>query len=277
MNNKSPIIKADELNKILDKKDVKIFDVRGIWGANPSSLYEEYKQEHIKNAYFLDWTKEFLEQNKDINLAQVSSLEEAKQSFKKLGINNEDTVILYDEYHNMFAGRIWWAMRYFGFKNVYILDGGFRYWKAQNLPISKDIKKPIEGSYKPTIKKDLRIAMKNFIDQKDSSYVLDARGEANYKGKVEDKRSGHIPKAINIPFGTMLDSNTGLFLEKEQLKEIFDKTIKEDKNIIVSCGSGYASTVVMLALEYLEIESTLFDESFAIWREDLDREVIQNL
>jgi len=275
MNQKSPIIKAEKLNEILDKEDVKIFDVRGIWGANPSSLYEEYKQSHIKNAYFLDWRKEFIEQNKDVNLAQVSSLANGKQSFKNLGINKNDTVILYDEYHNMFAGRIWWAMRYFGFKNVYVLDGGFRYWKAQNLPVSKELPKSMEGSYTPTIEKNLRISMESFIDKKDTSYVLDARGEANYKGKVEDKRSGHIPKAINIPFGSMLDSNTGLFLEKEQLKEIFDKNIKEDKDIIVSCGSGYASTVVMLVLEHLGIESTLFDESFAIWKEDLNKEIEQ--
>ncbi|WP_072681581.1 sulfurtransferase [Arcobacter sp. LA11] len=275
---KSPIFKAEELNKLLDKEEVKVFDVRGIWGSNPSSLYEEYEKEHIKGAAFLDWRKEFLEQNKDPNIAQICSKDEAKESFKNLGINKEDTVILYDDYFNMFAGRVWWAMKYWGFENVYVLDGGLKYWKEQNLPISKEIPATSIGSFEPSCKEELRISLENVIKEKDSSCLFDARGVANYNGKEEDSRSGHIPGAINTAFNTVLDKETGLFLEKEELNSLFETiTPKEYKNkIIVSCGSGYASTVVMLALESLDIKSTLFDESFAIWKEDINREVEQS-
>lgn len=108
----SPLISAKELNAILGKSNIKVFDVRGAWGTDPRSLYNDYLWGHIPTAIFLDWRKEFIEQDVVPSLAQISSFEQAKQSFKNLGIHKEDTVILYDDHYHMFAGRIWWAMRY---------------------------------------------------------------------------------------------------------------------------------------------------------------------
>ena len=73
MKNKSisPLISAEELQHILGKENLKVFDVRGIWGTQPHSQYEEYKKGHIPTAVFLDWTKEFLEQNIDVNLEKL--------------------------------------------------------------------------------------------------------------------------------------------------------------------------------------------------------------
>ncbi|MEP2781124.1 MAG: hypothetical protein ABJP33_01645 [Pseudoruegeria sp.] len=48
----------------------------------------------------------------------------AEKAFKALGINEGDLVVLYDNYHHMHAGRIWWAMRYWEFANVRVLNGG---------------------------------------------------------------------------------------------------------------------------------------------------------
>ena len=275
---KSPLISAEDLNEILGKKNIKVFDVRGIWGTNPDSLYEEYKQGHIPTAVFLDWRKEFLEQDLDPNLAQVSSYEEAKESFKNLGINKEDIVILYDDYHKMFAGRIWWVMRYWGFNNVFVLNGGFKYWKLKNLAICEEIPELSIGSFEPVCQKNLRISLEDFLIEKDHSCVLDGRGVKGYKGDPEDPRSGHIPGAISTAYNITLDEQTGLFLEDKDLIELFDNKIPNmnDEKIIVSCGSGYSSTVVMLALAHLGLESRLFDESFAVWKLDPKRPIEQS-
>ncbi|WP_108803749.1 sulfurtransferase [Aquimarina sp. Aq107] len=275
----SPLISAKELNNILRKSNIKIFDVRGTWGVDPKSLYDEYKIGHIPTASFLDWRKEFIEVNVTPNLAQISSYPEAKQSFIDLGIHKDDTVILYDDYNHMFAGRIWWAMRYWGFDNVRVLNGGFKNWKSENLPVSQEILNVSKGTFEPIARENLRKSLENFIIEKENSCVLDGRGIAGYRGKPEDPRTGHIPGAISAAYTSFIDKETGLFIKPSEIIALFNTTIPNWKTekIICSCGAGYSGTVAMLALAQIGIESSLFDGSFNIWKQDLNRPISQSI
>lgn len=135
-----------------------------------------------------------------------------RDEFKRLGIDEDDLVILYDDYHHMQAGRIWWAMRYWGFENVKILNGGWKSWKLQGLPQSMDTKVATnEGAFQPKRQTHWRTGMDSFIKSRDTSCVLDARGTANYAGSPDDPKTGHIPGTINIPYSDLLDSETGCF------------------------------------------------------------------
>lgn len=274
----SPLITAIELNNIIGQPNVKIFDVRGIWGTEPTSLQHEYVDGHIPTATFLDWRKEFIEKDVVPNLAQVSSLKEAKQSFIDLGINKEDIVILYDNYHHMFAGRIWWAMCYWGFGNVHVLNGGFNYWQEQGFPVSKEITKIAKGTFEPKPKYHLRKSLEDFLSEKGNSCVLDGRGKGSYNGNPEDPRTGHIPGAISAAYNSFLDKKTRLFLEPSEMIELFERTIPywRTKKIICSCGAGYSGTIAMLALASLGIESSLFDGSFSVWKLDPTRPIVQS-
>ncbi len=277
---KSSLISAKNLANLIKQgqNEIKIFDVRGTWKSPASSLYDDYLSEHISGAVFLDWTKHFLEQGVAVNLASVADFEEAAKSFAALGIHQDDLVILYDDYHHMFAGRIWWAMRYWGFENVRVLEGGLSYWKSQALPTSTDLPQIAEGSFKPYCHDYLRIGIEAFISHKESAYVIDARGAENYAGNPDDPLSGHIPGTINIPFKTLLDEKTGLFLPLENIQEMFEHLIPQWRTnpIISSCGSGYAGTIPLLALYNLGIEACLFDGSSAVWKQDLSREIEQS-
>ncbi len=274
----SPLISTQQLNEILEKANVKIFDVRGIWGTDPRSLHNDYLWGHIPGAIFLDWTQEFVEQNKPLNLASVSGYEEAKRSFKTLGINKEDTVVLYDDDYHMFAGRIWWAMRYWGFENVYVLNGGYTHWKSQGLTISREIPEFAMGTFEPLQQKHLRVSLEDFLLQKDTTCVFDGRGIAGYNGKPEDPRTGHIPGAISTPYNVIIDTKTGVFRDKQELLTLFDDAAPNwrAETIISSCGAGYSGTVAMLALASLGVQSSLFDGSFSVWKQDPNRPVEQS-
>jgi thiosulfate/3-mercaptopyruvate sulfurtransferase len=272
------LIDAEELNTILGQSNLKIFDVRGIWGADPSPLPDDYKAAHIPGAVFLNWRKEFIEQDVAPNLAQVSSYTDAKVSFERLGINAGDRVVLYDNYHHMFAGRLWWSMRYWGFENVQVLNGGIKYWESQNLPLSAEIPDASPGSFEPMCQDHLRIPMNDFLIEKQNTCLLDGRGRAGYEGKPEDPRTGHIPGAISVAYNTLQDKETGLFLKRDEIVALFNKVIPDwrTERIISSCGAGYSGTVPMLALAQLGIETSLFDESFSVWKLDPDRPVEQS-
>jgi len=273
----TPLISATELSQLIGHSQVKIFDVRGTWKTPVRALYDDYLVGHIPGAVFLDWTQEFLQQEVPLNLAAVSDRDAARQSFKNLGINKEDLVVVYDDYHHMFAGRIWWAMRYWGFDNVKVLNGGWRYWNAQQLPVSDELPVITEGSFQVMHRDDLRLSLDDFIQAREHEYVVDSRGAQNYAGKPDDPRTGHIPGAINVPFSAVLDETTGLFLQPDAIAAVFDAAIPlwRQTHVIASCGSGYAGTVTLLALSELGVSSSLFDGSFAEWKQDPLRAVDQ--
>ena len=53
----------------------------------------------------------------------------------KLGIGNDDTIVVYDGAGLFGAPRVWWTFRVFGARNVFILDGGLPKWKAEGRPL----------------------------------------------------------------------------------------------------------------------------------------------
>ena len=177
----------------------------------------------------------------------------------------------------MLAGRIWWAMRYWGFTNVLVLNGGWQYWLTSNFPVSNLVPAPVKGSFKADRQPGLRLSLDEFLQEKQEACVIDSRGKAGYAGTSEDPRTGHIPGAINIPYSDVLDSESGLFMEPEQTVEVFDRKAPgwRQANIIASCGSGYAATVTMIALCALGARPSLYDGSMAQWKQNPDRDVEQ--
>ncbi|WP_299551809.1 sulfurtransferase [uncultured Tateyamaria sp.] len=177
----------------------------------------------------------------------------------------------------MQAGRIWLAMRHWGFTNVRVLNGGWIYWSAQGLPVSREPTVYALGTFAPTLNAGLKIDLDGFLAKQDAACVIDARGPVNFAGKPEDPRTGHIPGALNVPFSAMLVSETGLFLENDGIKAALTTLAPEwaTKPLIASCGSGYAATVILLALKQIGASGTLFDGSFAVWKQDPTRPVAQ--
>jgi thiosulfate/3-mercaptopyruvate sulfurtransferase len=264
----SPLISASELNTLLGKENIKVFDIRGRWGSPPASGYDDYVKGHIPGAVYMDWTKHFLKQDMPIPLASVASKEQAQKDFDMLGITADDMVILYDDYHHMLAGRLWWAMRYWGLSNVRVLNGGWSYWVSHNLAISKDIPEVTQGNFVATAQDHLRVTTQEVIHRDASIQLIYARGPINFDGDPSDAKTGHIPGAINIPYASLLDEKTKLFKEVDVLKQHISSrmTLSDNNPIISSCGSGYAGTVFLLALKQLGIDASLYDGSFSEWK-----------
>ncbi|WP_415402162.1 sulfurtransferase [Tateyamaria sp. SN3-11] len=255
-----------------------MFDVRGTWSTPARALPEDYARGHIQGAAFLDWTKEFIATDVPPGLAPIVDKDGARRSFARLGINPGDLVVLYDASSHMQAGRIWMAMRHWGFTNVRVLNGGWKFWSCQDLPVSTELTAYDTGSFEPSLQSGLMIDLEAFIDRQSTACVIDARGPANYAGKADDPRTGHIPGALNVPFSAMLDPDTGLFLDEHGIRAALDDLAPDwkSKPLIASCGSGYAATVVLLALELIGENGALFDGSFAVWKQDPARPVEQS-
>ena len=64
---------------------------------------------------------------------------------KKLGLNNDDHVIIYDNSPLLSSARCWFMLRYFGHKKISILEGGIKEWKIIGGEISNKINHKTKG------------------------------------------------------------------------------------------------------------------------------------
>lgn len=276
----SPLISAEQLADELDNSSFKVFDIRGTWGNPPESVKNRYLEGHIPGSLFLDWTKHFIDTSKPIPLAPAPSVNDARNSFAHFGITGDEKVVLYDDYANMFASRLWWVLRYLGHPYVQILDGGWECWTANNFAIdtaeSTPVSIPIEAAFEPIVQAQLHADIKAVDSILGNGILIDGRGEAGFNGTKSDPRSGHIPGAINIPFRSLLASNNQ-FKSPDDLKaEFANHSVTLHDDIITSCGSGYSATVVSVALKVLGKDVPMYDDSFSVWKQDPSRKVEQS-
>lgn len=191
-----------------------------------------------------------------------------------LGIGDGDPVIVYDRHcGGAAAARAWWMFRAFGHENVAMLDGGYGKWTKEKLPTEMAPVRPEPGTFtaeqNPALIRDLAQVRANL--QSKAEQVVDARGPAKFNGTQEDvfpfRRQGHIPGAVNIPWGDLIHPETGAFLEQDALAARFARAgIALDRPIVATCASGILSCVIALGLHLVgHRNAAVYDGSWAEW------------
>ena len=262
------IIKPKNLKKILRSKGVKILDCRWYLEDNKKG-YLEYRNKHIPNAIFFDIDKI---SNKESKLPHMFPKTNIFTEFiNKSGINKSSQIIIYDQIGFFSSSRVWLMFKYFGFKNVKILDGGFQIWLKKKCELESGRKK-IKYSRCYT-----QISMTNLIINRPSlkkeintnkSIIIDARPEVRFKGEVQEPRpnlkKGNIKNSINIFFG-LITNNLGYLKTMNDLIKIF-KRFSKKKNVICYCGSGITACNIIFVLYILNFTKIkLYDGSWAEW------------
>ena len=100
--------------------------------------------------------------------------------------------------------------------------------------------------------------------------LVDARSKGRFDGTAPEPRkylqSGNIPGSVNIPYATLLED--GKFKSEEALNHIFNEQIKDQSELVFSCGSGMTACIVMLASELAFRKSRyLYDGSWTEYAE----------
>ena len=124
------LIKPITLKKIYRSKRVKILDCR--WYLEDEKKgFMQYRNKHIPNAIFFDIDKI---SNKESQLPHMFPKNNIFTQFiNKSGIKKNSEIIIYDQIGFFSSSRVWLLFKYFGFKNVKILDGGFQMWLKKNM------------------------------------------------------------------------------------------------------------------------------------------------
>jgi len=189
-------------------------------------------------------------------------------SMQALGLDSGQPVVVYEQEGVFSAPRAWWMLRVFGVREVYVLDGGLRAWKAADLPVGSGVTHREKGDFQAKFDHD---AVRDFaqlqrlIDAK--AQILDARSAGRFAGTAPEPRpglsSGHMPGATSVPFLDLTAS--GRMKSPEELQKIFaEKYVDLSKPITTTCGSGVTAAVVLLGAELAGAKSvSLYDGSWA--------------
>ena len=233
---------------------VKIIDCSWHMPQTNRSGYDEYKNLHIPNAIFFDLDKN---SKKETDLPHMLvGLEEWEEIVSKMGISNDDQVVIYDNSDVISSCRCWYNFIYYGHnpKLIKILNGGLKKWIGENRKIDNELPKITKSNYKAKEFKNL-VKDKNQINEniiKKEFSLIDARSIERFNGEVKEPRvglrSGNIENSTCIPFNYLINSDK-TFKSVKEIKEIFNKNLRNlsSNNVVFSCGSGVTACVLALA------------------------------
>lgn len=259
----------------LDREDLFIFDCR----FNLENLgygRKMYEEAHIKNAHFINLEGDLsLKPSEHGGRHPLPSVEEFVKKLESYGLSNNSIVVIYDDGDFSSAPRFWWMLKYIGFEEVYVLEGGFYSWSLKGFPMSKIEPKRTLGSIQYDIEKNM-ICDINYVKSKidsEDTLIIDSRDRNRYLGIEEpmDKKPGHIPNAKNYPWKENYANFT--IKPEKKIKERFKK-LAEFKEIIVYCGSGITACANIIILDEIGIKTKLYSGSYSDWVSYEDNPVV---
>tara|TARA_R110002049_G_scaffold33535_13_gene110432 strand:+ start:2159 stop:2980 length:822 start_codon:yes stop_codon:yes gene_type:complete len=265
---KTPIISSQELAELLADSNLIVLDASP--ATNVSGLVSDLEGLQIKGARHFDLKTNFSDTESDYPNT-IPSVQQFQEEARKLGINKNSVIVVYDNLGIYTAPRVWWLFNTFGHKNIAVLDGGLPDWVAQGYTTEEVRKKRVSlGNFAAKLNsaniKDYA-AVKENIDS-GNELVVDARSTGRFNGTTPEPRtglrSGSIPNSVNIPFENVLED--GKYKSQEELTAIFEGIIAEDKPLVFSCGSGLTACIILLASVLVqEQETSVYDGSWTEW------------
>jgi thiosulfate/3-mercaptopyruvate sulfurtransferase len=220
-----------------------------------------YQLGHVPGSVLFDWKQDI---NDPIS-RNVLSKQACEELLQKNGINNDTTLVLYGDFNNWFAAFAFWVFKYYGFKDVRIMNGGRKKWLEEDRAVSKDIPNYSRGSFKASDPdKNIRVFLnevRQALDTRDRIKMVDVRSPKEFTGEIlappeypteHAQRGGHIPGAENIPWAQAVNDKDGTFKSADELKKLYEsKGITQDKEIIAYCRIGERSSHTWFVLKYL--------------------------
>ena len=274
MTPKTWLIETDELERDLEAPDVVVIDATWYLPAEAKNAREDYLAEHIPGAVFFDIDE--IADDKAKTGHMLPPPEKFSSRMRKMGIGDGQRVVVYDRHGAFSAPRVWWTFRVMGAEDVSVLNGGLPKWKAEGRPLMMGEPIPrtprhFTARHNMDLVRDVGDMEKAVADK--TAAIVDARSAERFAGKAPEPRlglrAGHMPGAVNVPFGQVLNGD-GTFKSAPELQEVFAAAgVDPHKPVVTTCGSGITACVLALALsEAGHLRTAVYDGSWAEWGAD---------
>jgi thiosulfate/3-mercaptopyruvate sulfurtransferase len=242
------LVSTDWLEKNLNNPKLKIIEVSVDTGV--------YERGHIQGAVNFKWHTDLVDPVK----RDIASKENFEKLLRQAGINNDSTIIIYGDSNNWFAAWGAWVFDIYGVKDVKLLDGGRKKWEAEKRPLTPLATQVAAGNIKVSDANNaLRARLIDVVavaNKKSDTALVDIRSNDEFTGKIFAPagvqelaiRAGHIPGAVNVPWGQAV-AEDGTFKSAEELRKVYAAVgIDGKKPIITYCRIGERSSHTWFAL-----------------------------
>ena len=210
----------------------------------------------------------------------LPSREKFAMWLSSVGFTNEMQAVVYDRNGANYCGRLWWMLKWAGHDAVAVLDGGLQAWQAAGGAVTeRQEPSHFQSNFRlgPPLR---RLATTQDVQRglgQGGQTLIDARGAPRFKGEVEplDPVAGHIPGALNRPFGQNLGPD-GRFKPADQLRSEFEQLLggRKPATVVHHCGSGVSAVPNVIAMELAGLGPTaLYAGSWSEWCRDPSRPV----
>ena len=196
------------------------------------------------------------------------------------GFSNDMQAVVYDRNGANYCGRLWWMLKWAGHARVAVLDGGLQAWAALDGKLTTG-EEPAHFQSNFTLHHEL-VALVDTTTVADNlgrpvQTLIDARGAPRFRGELEplDPAAGHIPGALNRPFGNNIGPD-GKFKPAAVLKAEFEALLagRDPASVVHHCGSGVSAVPNLLAMQIAGLGNTgLYAGSWSEWSSDPARPV----
>lgn len=267
------LVTTEWVHQNINNPKVRIVEV----DYDPNTAYNVW---HVPGAVLITWKelrhpvrRDFIEP------------EDFERLMSEKGISNDHTVVLYGDFNNWFAAYAFWLFEAYGHEDIRLMDGGRTAWAKEGRPTTQEVPRYPKTQYKVrrvdwgSRRAYLWEVMNKVVhgEIKKSVLLIDVRSPAEYKGEItappeypneQTQVGGHIPGAVNIPWGQAVDPNTGKFKPPEELKRLYESAgITPDKEVITYCRIGERAAHTWFVLKHILKYPAVrvYDGSWAEW------------
>ena len=220
-----------------------------------------YDQGHIPGAVGWNWQTQ-LQDNVRRDLIDRAALESL---LGQSGIANDTTILLYGDNNNWFAAYAFWQLKYYGHRDVRLVNGGRKKWLEEKRPLSTEAPKVTPTTYKAGERNESVRAYRDdvsaVVEGRRKGQLVDVRSVDEFTGKIiappgmteTAQRAGHIPTAANVPW-SQAAAEDGTFKSADALAALYQGkgvTGAGVDEVIAYCRIGERSSHTWFVLKYL--------------------------
>jgi thiosulfate/3-mercaptopyruvate sulfurtransferase len=240
-----------------------------------------YTLGHVPGSVLIDWKADI----NDPLTRNIVTKQACESLLQRVGVNDDTTLVLYGDFNNWFAAFAFWVFKYYGYKDVRLMNGGRKKWLEEDKPVTKDIPSHAKGNFKASEPdSSIRVFLRYVRDTLGSKILVDVRGPKEFTGEIlappeypteHAQRGGHIPGAVNIPWGQAVNED-GTFKSADELQKLYQsKGVAADKEVISYCRIGERSSHTWFFLKYILGYTNVknYDGSWTEWGNMIDNPI----
>jgi thiosulfate/3-mercaptopyruvate sulfurtransferase len=218
-----------------------------------------YDSGHIPGAVGVNWSTEL----EDTIRRDIPTKENWEKLMSRAGVSPDTKLVFYGDNNNWFAAFAYWVAKMYGHQDVVLMNGGRKKWELEKRPMTTDAPSISPTNYRAKDLDDGYRAYYNdvrqYVGASGGKALVDVRSPAEFSGEIvappglpeTAQRCGHIPGAINIPWGLAANED-GTFKSPDELKALYEgKGITPDKDVVAYCRIGERSSHTWFVLKEL--------------------------